>query len=1502
MNFNSCIGFSIGQLARKSIYLFMLLIAFSLAAAAPVFAVNDYPYANSCTEFTSSCVDPWGFYYRQCTSYVAWRMNRDAGTTESPYSFHNYMEADNYVDPNRWSNAGHWGQHGQDLGIEVNNTPAVGAVAHWGYDEVGGGYGHVAYVESVNADGSANISEYNYASGYGYGTRNNISAPRYIHVNRETGGIVISSPSDGDQWAMFTPHNIKWTPTGTSNILIHLYRNGQFVQSIDASTSNDGDYEWKVFEWMEPGDGYYVAMSDGSKYGESARFTISNGVRVESPNGGEKFNIGDQVTVKWTRFPVNTSQGLPYVNIHLYKGGTDNFYLSLSSPESNSGSYIWNVKNVEPGNDYYLAVSGDSDGGRSWDFSNTPFTVLQTSLPPDLDLSSSTVPSTAHQSGGNYSVRVNNKGDETLSWNKQSVPYWVTVSSPVSISGGSYQTVQITVSQNTDTDSRNCNIKFYNTQNSSDYEYLSISQEGLAPSKPTITTAAVTSVTSSAATCGGNVTSDGGSSVTVKGVCWNTTGNPIVNDNRSVDSDGTGSFISSVSALNPGITYYVRAYATNNAGTAYGDQKTFTTLTTTCTPDWEPVVYTNTTTAYGIVTIDGEPAAEGDIVGVFAGEECRGVGNVFVYDDKSYVTLVIQGETTETVSFKVYDVSECDIIDVRYTTQTVPGGVLGNPAADDYIPISASISVTQDIPLDSGWNLISLNVHPENMAPSSVFNPIITNIVQVKSSSESYDPTVPEQFNTLTEIRDGYGYWVRVNQNDQLDVTGSVTDVSATAIQLDTGWNLVGYICQQQQPVTDALASIMSALVQVKSTDKTYEPNIPDQFNTLTHLEQGKGYWIKVSSPATLHYSEPVARSFARKSYNSGSEKVLRSESLPDWKPVIYTNSTTAYGIVTIDGEPAAEGDIAGAFVGEECRGVGDVFLYNGNSYVSLVIQGEKPETVAFRIYDVSEGAFLDVNYTTQTNPGESLGNPSADDYIAIAAITQQDIILAPTNLKALSGKDSVKLKWVPSTSAYLAGYNVYRSLTSDSGFARVNTGLVTGDYYTDNSDLANGSTYYYYMTALDSSGKESDPSDTASAVFGQVKLFIPDSKGKSGTQVILPVNIANADGLEMCTVDIYVSYDPNVLKAKDITKSSLSADYGWAKRIDNDTGVIQAAIASGIEGEMLYGEGSLFYVVFDVVGNPGDTSELKFDINDTGFYDCNDFINSVDLDLSDAGIFTVLDEGQNPGDCGFLGDLNMDCVVNADDMAMALEFAVGNILITAKLLNIGDISGDGRIKSNDAALIERIWQGLPLAPESSKTRRKAMSSSLIVSVPGNVAVPGEGSVWVPIEISNAADVTGADIVLNYDPSLVTVSGVRSGLLTANFDVKYNVVQAGQVRISIGTGEDDALTGGSGTLAEVRFTAKSDSSGTSPLMLASVHLNDSFSRDFATSALQVDVKMSNGSLVVKNYDLSDAIRALKVIAGLNVTDISSGDDIDGDGKVGLEEVVYVLQVVSEIRH
>ncbi|MFS4491996.1 hypothetical protein [Maribacter sp. 2308TA10-17] len=95
---------------------------------------------------------------------------------------------------------------------------------------------------------------------------------------------------------------------------------------------------------------------------------------------------------------------------------------------------------------------------------------------------------------------------------------------------------------------------------------------------PKVTTAAISEITESTAISGGNVTDDGGATITERGVCWSTSTEPTVSDNKTTNATGIGVFSSSLEGLDANTAYFLRAYATNNEGTAYGNEISFTTL------------------------------------------------------------------------------------------------------------------------------------------------------------------------------------------------------------------------------------------------------------------------------------------------------------------------------------------------------------------------------------------------------------------------------------------------------------------------------------------------------------------------------------------------------------------------------------------------------------------------------------------------------------------------------------------------------------------------------------------------------------------------------------------------------------------------------------------------------------------------------------------------------------------------------------------------------------
>ena len=90
-------------------------------------------------------------------------------------------------------------------------------------------------------------------------------------------------------------------------------------------------------------------------------------------------------------------------------------------------------------------------------------------------------------------------------------------------------------------------------------------------------TSDISNITKNTAQTGGTVGANSGPAVTAFGVCWSTKQNPTLSDSKTNNGTGIGSFSCKIEGLQTNTTYYLRAYATNSNGTAYGEQKTFTT-------------------------------------------------------------------------------------------------------------------------------------------------------------------------------------------------------------------------------------------------------------------------------------------------------------------------------------------------------------------------------------------------------------------------------------------------------------------------------------------------------------------------------------------------------------------------------------------------------------------------------------------------------------------------------------------------------------------------------------------------------------------------------------------------------------------------------------------------------------------------------------------------------------------------------------------------------------
>ena len=157
-----------------------------------------------------------------------------------------------------------------------------------------------------------------------------------------------------------------------------------------------------------------------------------------------------------------------------------------------------------------------------------------------------------------------------------------------------------------------------------------------------LTTTAASAILSTTATTGGNITDDGNGDVTARGVCYSTTSNPTTANSKTTDGSGIGSFVSNISGLTPNTIYYVRAYAENSAGTAYGNEITFTTGTSGLSNSefTEIAVYPNPASDY--ILVSGIKISSDNIAEIY-NETGQLIKSIALNDNKIDISSLSEG-------------------------------------------------------------------------------------------------------------------------------------------------------------------------------------------------------------------------------------------------------------------------------------------------------------------------------------------------------------------------------------------------------------------------------------------------------------------------------------------------------------------------------------------------------------------------------------------------------------------------------------------------------------------------------------------------------------------------------------------------------------------------------------------------------------------------------------------------------------------------------------------
>jgi uncharacterized protein (TIGR02145 family) len=324
----------------------------------------------------------------------------------------------------------------------------------------------------------------------------------------------------------------------------------------------------------------YATNSAGTTYGAEISFTTSaislatlNATVAASSITASTAVSGGNITA---------DGGSPITARGVVWGTTSDPTVSLSTKTSNgtgTGSFTSNITGLSAGTLYYVRSYATNSSGTSYG-AQISFTTSAGSLATlAATVAAGSVTTSTAVSGGNITADggspITARGVVWQASSSTGLDVSLSTKTSDGTGIGSFTSNITGLSPNT-----LYYVSSYATNSAGTRYGTPIGFYTLAASSPTISaTVTATSITSSAATSGGNITADGGSPITARGVVWSTSSNPIVPSASSTSNGtGTGSFTSNITGLSAGTLYYVRSYATNSVGTSYGTQVSFTTL------------------------------------------------------------------------------------------------------------------------------------------------------------------------------------------------------------------------------------------------------------------------------------------------------------------------------------------------------------------------------------------------------------------------------------------------------------------------------------------------------------------------------------------------------------------------------------------------------------------------------------------------------------------------------------------------------------------------------------------------------------------------------------------------------------------------------------------------------------------------------------------------------------------------------------------------------------
>ena len=379
---------------------------------------------------------------------------------------------------------------------------------------------------------------------------------------------------------------------------------------------------------------------------------------------------------------------------------------------------------------------------------------------------------------------------------------------------------------------------------------------------PTVTTQAVDQIAATTATGNGNVTADGGATVTERGTVWGLSANPTTSDTKVTSGSGTGAFTTSLTGLPSGTLIHDRAYAINSSGTSYGSDDSFTTSNAISVSDQlnitESKTITNTTgfaNVYDQVNItENRTITNSSLGGINVSDQVNTTENLSDLIPFYFVNVFDQVNTTENITATNSSLGGINISDQLNITEniTTTNSSLGGINVSDQVNTTENITSTNSflggINVSDQLNITeNITITNSSLGNINVSDQINTNENIVITNSSLGGINVSDQVNTTENITITNSSLGNINVSDQINTNEGITgresvDISVSD-QVNTTENINISIDSPRINVFDSI-NITESTTQVVQSPGLFGINLFDtvsssEFITTRNLQLG---------------------------------------------------------------------------------------------------------------------------------------------------------------------------------------------------------------------------------------------------------------------------------------------------------------------------------------------------------------------------------------------------------------------------------------------------------------------------------------------------------------------------------------------------------------------------------------------------------------------------------------------------------------------------------------